>query len=128
MAFITGCADAEQREGQQLTKADQTFFSQLRDAVKNDNRGWVADHVSFPINIKIGGEQRAIKTRQEFLVQYESVFNDKVRRAIEIQQPDALFKNWRGLMVGNGEIWFTAVRPDPIDPQRIEYYIIGINN
>lgn len=125
---ITSCADAEQHEGQQVTKADRAFFLHLSDAVKRDDRGWVADHVSFPINIRIDNEQITIKTRQEFVTQYENAFNDKVRRAIESQQPDDLFKNWRGLMIGHGEIWFTAVHPDSKDPQRIRYYITGINN
>lgn len=128
MVFISSCADADQRQGQQPTEAEQTFFLQLSDAVKNGNRGWVANHTSFPLKVKISGEPKTIKTRQEFVAHYENIFNDKVRSAIESQQPGALFKNWRGLMIGRGEVWFIAVHPDPKDPQRVEYYITGINN
>ncbi|MHB8746298.1 MAG: hypothetical protein ACYC7I_07180 [Gammaproteobacteria bacterium] len=128
IALIAGCAIADQREGMALTKADQAFFSQLSYAVSRNNKEWIADHVSFPLTTKINGEKRTFKNREEFLTEYEIIIDSKVKRAVTLQQPNALFKNWRGLMVGNGEIWFTAVHADPKDTQRVEYYITGINN
>jgi hypothetical protein len=59
---------------------------------------------------------------------YNRIFNKKVTEAVERQSYDSLFKNWRGVMIGNGEIWFTTASPVENDPTKDIIYIIGINN
>ncbi len=128
MLISTTCLEADQREGQKLTIDDKMFFLQLKHALESNDRAWIANHISLPLNITIDGKRRMITTRQEILDKFELIFNKRVRDAIESQHVDNLFKNWRGIMVGRGEIWFLAVCPDPKNLDIVEYYIIGINN
>ena len=48
-----------------------------------------------------------------------------IKKAVAEQSEDALFKNWRGVMVGSGELWFTAVNRE--NGGIFELKVIGIN-
>jgi hypothetical protein len=43
------------------------------------------------------------------------------------QKPDELFKNWSGIMVGRGQVWFVTVAKDVKDPQTYYIVIVAIN-
>jgi len=114
--------------GFSITAADKEFLSDLNKAVRGEDAKWIADHISYPITAKIDGQKQAITDGQKFIANYANIFNEKVRLALESQQPDALFKNWRGVRVGNGEMWFAETHPDPKKLQIVKYFITGINN
>ena len=50
-----------------------------------------------------------VRSPAEFLKRYHEVFNENVIRAVTSQEADALFANWRGVMLGNGQVWFSGV-------------------
>lgn len=66
-----------------------------------------------------------LRTADDLLSKYDQVFTDKVHAAIQQQKPGELEKNWSGIMVGNGEIWFTQIRPN--GAKQFEYKIIAFN-
>ena len=49
-----------------------------------------------------------VRGSAELLKRYREVFNDNVVRAMKAQEPDTLFANWQGVMVGDGQIWFSG--------------------
>ena len=40
---------------------------------------------------------------------YDGIVTAKVKRALAEQSYAKLFANWQGVMVGDGELWFSAV-------------------
>jgi hypothetical protein len=46
--------------------------------------------------------------------------------AIQKQEPERLFKNWRGVMIGSGEVWFGAIKLSD-GQQEYSYFILGAN-
>jgi len=84
-------------------------FQELKDAVIGDDRKKVASLVNYPLNVFAGRRRMVIRSPAELLRRYHEVFNENVIRAIKAQEPDTLFANWQGVMVGDGQIWFAAV-------------------
>jgi hypothetical protein len=126
--LFIGEAVSCEREGQPLTEADKAFFMKLKTVIERKDKEWLATHISFPITVRLGLARKPIKTREEFIINYDAIINSKVKLAVEKQEVNALFKNWRGLMVGDGEIWFTPVQLTSKNLPEIRYFITGINN
>jgi hypothetical protein len=85
------------------------FFPELKDAVIRDDRKKVAGLVNYPLNVFTGRRRMVVRSPAELLRRYREVFNDNVIEAVKAQEPDTLFANWQGVMVGDGQIWFAGV-------------------
>jgi hypothetical protein len=127
-ALVVIACPAFAQRGETLTDSDRKFFYELSDAIKRDDVPWLAAHTSLPITVRIDGKRTVIKTRGELIAHIDQIFDAKVKQAVSSQSVNSLFKNWRGLMIDHGAIWFTATLPDATDPRRVEYFITGINN
>lgn len=88
------------------------FFQTLKDSVVRDDKKAVAGLLYYPLDVFDGRRRRVVRTPAEFLKRYHEVFNENVIRAVKAQEPAALFANWRGVMLGNGQVWFSGVCAD----------------
>lgn len=141
LMVLTAMPAFAQREGLPLTQGDKAFLLKLKKAVNENDRKWIAAHVRFPIQPEIDGHVKTIKGKKQFLNHYNDIFNCYVKGAIEKEKPDALFKRWDGVMIGNGEVWFSAfnskqaaalaasgVGKSKEQQADVYYQITGINN
>lgn len=89
------------------------FFFELKDAVLNNNKENVADLVYYPVNI-LGDEESkfVIKNKKEFLLYYDSLFEQGMIDTIEKQSFDDLFVNWRGVRFDSGKILYSGICED----------------
>lgn len=87
--------------------AYKTFLMQLREAIRTKQRHKVADLVRYPlrVNSAIRGK-RQYRNRAELLAAYDKVFNQPLRLAILQQDPNAIFRNYRGASIADGALWF----------------------
>jgi hypothetical protein len=89
------------------------FFFELKDAVLNNKKEKVAELVYFPVNISGYEDSKfLIKNKKEFLLYYDSIFEKGMLATIEKQSFDKLFVNWRGVMIGSGEILYEGICED----------------
>ena len=63
-----------------------------------------------------------MKDAARFVAGYDKIMTDKVKKAIGRQTYAGLFANWQGVMIGDGEVWFSPL--DNSDKVRIT----AINN
>lgn len=76
-------------------------FEKFRtDLVANNNKKAIADLIRFPCG--------RIKTREEFLKNYDQYFSESVRQAILGTDVNHIYRNALGAMVGDGLVWFGA--------------------
>lgn len=87
------------------------FFRELKDAVARDDRPAVAGLVNYPLSVFDGRRRTVVRSPAELLQRYPAVFNDNVVRAVKAQDAEGLFANWRGVMVGSGQVWFSGICP-----------------
>ncbi len=86
-----------------------SFFTALKKAVAEGDRKSFAAMVDYPFQARIKGKSVKIRDAAHFVADYDQVVTAKVKHALDAQAYESLFANWQGVMVGDGEIWFSAV-------------------
>jgi hypothetical protein len=82
------------------------FLRRLQSAVTAHNVSAVAALTQFPLTVN---GKAGPKSPDEFTQQFDAIFTARVRAAILTQSPGNLFANWHGMMIGRGEVWFSAL-------------------
>ena len=82
------------------------FLDALKSAVHDGDKARVASMVHFPVKIyTLNHGYRTIHNASELQAQYDRVFDSTIRAAVLRQVPSCMFANYRGVMVGDGEVW-----------------------
>jgi hypothetical protein len=85
------------------------FFAALQKAINADDKAAVAAMVNYPFVVYSKGGSQQIKDAKHFLANYDRLITPKVKAAVAKQTYATLFTNWQGVMIGDGEIWFSGV-------------------
>jgi hypothetical protein len=92
----------------------RNFFRELQSAVAANARERVAALVSYPLKTHIHGHVVHLRNPQQFLAQYEVLLSAKTQDVLAHQSFNSLFANSQGVMIGNGQIWFSGVCKDEL--------------
>jgi len=97
----------------------------LQAAIRTDDKDWFVANLHFPVRY-FGETTQTIRSKEWFLRHYDTIIGPKLKANMLAQDPEHYFKNYQGLMVGNGgrNIWFA----DFGDGNGVKYEIITINN
>lgn len=85
------------------------FFDAMKKSVTAEDKAAVAMMIQYPFQARIGGKSLKIRDAAHFIADYDQIITAKVKHALQTQTYETLFANWQGVMVGNGEIWFSNV-------------------
>ena len=89
------------------------FIKDLQYLVANDNPEEISKLIRYPLN-------STIKTKSDFLANYNKIITPKIKDALDKANLRQLFRNYKGVMIGSGEIWIAQEGKD--------FKIIAINN
>lgn len=89
--------------------AYEKFFDRLKKAVGSNDKETVASMIDYPFRARIDGKALKIRDAAHFVADYDKIFTAKVKHAIANQSYATLFANWQGVMIGDGEVWFSGV-------------------
>jgi hypothetical protein len=104
------------------------FIAALQNAIRNNDKGWLAEHLHLPVRY-YGRTSGMIRTKAWFLEHYAIIIGPELKANVLKQDPDTYFKNYQGVMVGDGgrNIWLEDFGDEGAGiPARFE--IITINN
>lgn len=104
-------------------KQFETTFNTIKNLVAKNKKSEVANHVSYPITVKINGKKVKISNKSQFVKNYNKIITPKVKKAFLNQNIGNSFVNYQGVMVGNGEVWLNQCKT-----QNGNYGILAINN
>jgi hypothetical protein len=104
----------------------RSFLQELQSAVAADERSRVATMVSYPLRTKLHGHTLRVATTKQFLSHYDELLPQATRALIAAQAYEALFVNSQGVMIGNGQLWFSGVCSDALCSSRT-IKIIALN-
>jgi len=111
-----------------VTVADKAFFEQIRKAVLADDVEWFSEALfHHPFVLRLGKGKIILKNKNDLKKHAALVFNAHFKATVRNQSPDSLFKNWQGVMIGNGDIWFSEVGEQTGTGIVWAYRIIAIN-
>ncbi len=84
------------------------FVVQLQSAVRKNDAAAIARVVAFPLRVNSAGHRhRYVRSDAAFVRDYARLFNANVRSAVLAQDPDSVFQDWKGLMLGRGHVWLS---------------------
>lgn len=89
-------------------EAYETLFRQLQDGVAADDATAVSTLMRYPLRVEVEGTRRDIADAEAFIAAYPSIMTPALKQVIAGQSFDALFVNWQGVMVGQGQVWFSG--------------------
>ncbi len=93
-----------------VTDADKKFLAEILDAVHKNDVAWIAGHMVYPLSLVASNGTRIVKTKEEFIPILAREFTESVRAKITNDAKKPLFKNWQGLMIGDGILWFSEYK------------------
>jgi hypothetical protein len=120
-------ADAAACSGRR-SRSDAAFHCRLAGSHPDDDKRWLADHLHLPVSY-FGKTTEIIRTKAWFLKHYATIISPELKANVLKQDPEAYFKNYQGVMVGDGgrNIWLEDFGDEVAGiPARFE--IITINN
>jgi hypothetical protein len=99
-----------------VTASDQRFLSDVIAAVGRKDAAWIAAHSALPIAVVAGNEHRILKKKEEFAEVVARSLTEDLCARIRAEAKKTIFKNWQGVMVGDGILWFTEYRVSKDSP------------
>ncbi len=101
IAITGGHGSAQEARKQAEAPAKPDAVRNLQRALREHDRAWLADRIRYPLRYH-GRMVAVIRNRSDFLRNYDSFVSDRLRTAILMQDPDRVFENWQGMMIGDG--------------------------
>jgi hypothetical protein len=86
-------------------KFNEMFRNVQQLAAKDDKQG-LAENILYPMLLNKDGKSENIADRKAFIANYDRIFTINVKAALQHQKTENLFVNYKGVMVGEGEVWF----------------------
>jgi hypothetical protein len=98
---------------------------ELQRALRDHDRTWLAAHIHYPMRY-YDRTVAVIRNRNDFLRNYDTIVSDRLRSTVLMQDPERVFENWQGLMVGDGShnIWLRETG----EGAGVRYEIVTIND
>ena len=83
----------------------ESVFKTIQSLVAKGEKEKVAEYIRYPLT----SANITVRSTEEFIKNYDSIITGKVKTALINQKVEELFVNYKGVMVGAGEVWFTVV-------------------
>jgi hypothetical protein len=115
IAFAALCAMADENQdfSMAVTQSDKAFFQQIKKAIATNDFGWLSTAVSYPLDVQLTNKVLHLANEADFQKNAGTIVTEQLKSVVKEQSADSLFKNWEGVMVGRGQIWFTRIGEDP---------------
>jgi hypothetical protein len=123
-ASAAPCANAD--DLYKVSNADTAFLSRVVTAVSSKDTDWIANHMSYPLTVTTKGGKKLIKEKNAFSAILRDRLTDKLVAEIVADSKKPLFKNWQGVMAGDGILWFNDYQDGT--PPSSQYVILAIGN
>ena len=102
------------------------FFEQFRAAVVAGDKAAVAAAMHYPITVHLEGKQWSLYSPAEFTDVYSHIFSPALVELVRRQQYADLFANDQGVMLGQGEIWFSGICED-VECEKMPLKVVALN-
>jgi hypothetical protein len=85
----------------------ENFAKQFQAYVKSSQKDKISNLISYPINVYINGKRISILNKQQFIKNYNNIFNNGFKNVIISSYPQYMFSNYQGVMFGSGlkNVW-----------------------
>jgi len=99
----------------------EKVFNTVKSLVAKGEKEKVAEYVNYPLT----SANITVNSKEEFIKNYDSIITEEVKNALINQKVEETFVNYKGVMVGNGQIWFSAIYDN--NSKIMKYLIYAVN-
>lgn len=99
----------------------EKVFDTVKSFVAKGEKEKVAEYVNYPLT----SANITVNSKEEFIKNYDSIITEDVKNALINQNVEETFVNYKGVMVGNGQIWFSAIYDN--NSKIMKYLIYAVN-
>ena len=103
------------------------FLTRLQATARSNDRDGLIKLIHFPLRVNTGGRSRFYADAGAVRANFDRIFTRKVISTILEQRIDRLSGGSRGLMIGNGEVWFDHVCSSASCSKPAPVRIIAVN-
>lgn len=130
LIFLATCVSmAGDDDGIDVTQSDKAYFVKLRHAILTDNEKWISKELRcYPFPVILPSGLIRVKNEEALKSQFGKIFTPKLKKVVRNQSPNSLSASLQGVMVGNGEIWFSEIFVTNENKLKLEYRIISISD
>ena len=102
------------------------LVAELQSAVRTDDKAWLVGASPLLRFRCYGRKDELIRSKAWFDKHYAIVIGPELKAAILAQDPEDVFENWQGIMIGEGSrnIWLRNFGAET----ELKYEIVTINN
>jgi hypothetical protein len=127
----SGPADAQVDNSIDDLLGDHTRYKavieSLQQAVAAGDSAAVAALVSYPIDVQINGRKTTLNNEKAFIADYDKFMTPAIAKAITDTRYADVLVNWKGVMLGNGEVWINGIcRPGSRDCEEFDVKVITL--
>ena len=97
---------ASEKPFYEITDGDRKFLADVLSAVARKDANWIAAHSAIPLVVETPTGNKIVKTEKEFASILESKLSIALCTKMQLDATKPLFRNWRGIMLGDGILWF----------------------
>lgn len=84
----------------------EAYMKKVKTAILSNNKEWLSTQVNYPYKVaNTEGKIISLKNKTEFISNYNLVVSASLKKRIADICTCNLFMNYRGVMLGNGEVW-----------------------
>jgi hypothetical protein len=110
-----------------IKPSDKAYFGQVQKAVLEENVEWFSGAMSYPLVLKTSTGDVTLKDKTDVKRHAALIFSAHMKSVVGKQSSNSLFKNWQGVMIGDGEIWFSEVSEKTTNGNALVYRITAVN-
>jgi hypothetical protein len=108
-----------------------SVLANLQVALRTTDIAAIAALVEFPLSVYHNHQTSHIRDAEALKKGYPSIFTASVQDAVLKQDCATLFGNWRGIMIGRGQVWIKGIcvgpKPSPCDKVRVRVTTINVD-
>lgn len=103
------------------------FMKEAKTAILNGDKEWIGDNLVYPLSTTLGGKKPiTIKDKKQLIANFDQIFHQAYKDKLKSLCVCNMFVNYRGIMLGDGEIWIN--NSSSSTNEEYEIVIIAINN
>lgn len=87
----------------------RSFLEALQAGIRTDDAAAVAALVEYPLRVNYGSKQTRWLNGEQVIQGFSDIFTPDIKQAVLNQRFEDLFANWRGVKIGNGELWLAGI-------------------
>ncbi len=127
LGVVSHNSRAETNHFYPVTLADKQFLAEIKLAVSSRDIEWLSQAVHYPLVLRCSDRKLTLRNAADFRKHSATILSPHLKAGVQSQSPDSLFKNWCGVMIGNGVIWFERLGDKTEEGEKWVHRIIGIN-